>query len=604
METSHHGTANRLARMRIAATMSTMSRSTALALLGLLAIGGSGLTVALAQSQAPRPTKLHEDIRVPEDQQARTSARLGSGVPIIGPAPAARQNPTAIASQDKLLSKPDDANKPENGEPVHGRGGFGADRQTETRADYFTGADNELNYVEVFNPSIVPFKRMSSLDAVRADYSLVLRSAALADIPVGGKPTPGHDLFWGSIMVDLRPGFDVPIPSVSPDMRILSYEATPSTSLIFSKDAADNYFVRTDEAGTNGSYRVVFLTEASPAYFAPNPDGDLIVRNIPQDRTVKLPPDIQSVAQDVLDKMRLHKNMRVGDVLDKLVFYFRSFDAKSPPPNTGNVYLDLYNSQAGVCRHRSFAFMITANALGLPTRYVANEAHAWVEVWLPESNWMRIDLGGAASTLNVSNAEDKSMYRPRGDDPFPQPPSYEENYTRLEGDVKGLRDDQIEERQTPYEGSDGQEDGNGSFFGQDEDGTDIATDDSLLDEDGPLTGPGSDLPEEDDATRSSKIPTLTTVTASAGSGFRGESIDITASLVDLDGNGIGGMLLNIFFAPAGTGGNESFRVGRGVTDDLGNATVRVELPTDQEVKTYEVFVGFNGDKTYQSSVSE
>ncbi len=593
-----------LARTLFAATMNAMSRSKAIALLGLLAVGGSGLTVALAQSNPSRPTKLHEDIRVPNEQQARTSARLGMGVPIIGPEPAARQNPTAIASQEKLLSKPDDANKAENGEPVHGRSGFGADRQTEAHADYFTGADNELSYVEVFNPSIVPFKRMSSLDTVRADYTLVLRSAALADIPVGGKPTPGHDLFWGSVMVELRPGFDVPIPSVSPNMRILSYETTPSTSLIFSKDAADNYFVRTDEAGSKGSYRVIFLSEASPRYFAPSPAGGILVRNIPQDRVVALPSEVQKAADGVLDEMRLHKNMRVGEVLDKLVFYFRSFDAKSPPPNTGNVYLDLYNSQAGVCRHRSYAFMITANALGIPSRYVANEAHAWVEVWLPESDWMRIDLGGAASTLNVSNAEDKSMYRPRGEDPFPQPETYEENYTRLEGDVKGLRDDQIAERQAPYEGSGGQGEGNGSFFGQGEDGSDIDVEDLPNDDEGPLTGPGSNLPEEEDADRASKIPTFTNVLATASAGFRGETINVTASLLDSQGQGIGGMLINVFLAPAGMGGNDSFRVGRGVTDDAGLATIEVELPTDQEVKTYEVYTSFNGDKTYQSSVSE
>tara|TARA_R110002096_G_scaffold44526_13_gene120645 strand:+ start:268333 stop:270078 length:1746 start_codon:yes stop_codon:yes gene_type:complete len=581
-----------------------MSRSKALALFGLLAIGTSGLTVALAQSTSPRPTKLHEDIRVPEAQQARTSARLSSGVPIIGPEPGARQNPTAIASQDKLLSEPDDENKAANGEPVHGRKGFGADRQTETRADYFTGADNELHYVEVFNPSIVPFKRMTSLDSIRADYSLALQSTSQDDIRVGGEPTPGHDLFWGSVMVDLRPGFDVPIPSVSPDMRILSYESTPATSLIFSKDHADNYFVRTEEAGTNGEHRIVFLTEADPNYFAPKPLGNRLVRDIPQERVIQLPEEVQAVAKDVLDKMRLHKRMPIADVLDKLVFYFRSFDAKSPPPNTGNVYLDLYNSQAGVCRHRSFAFMITANAIGIPTRYVANEAHAWVEVWLPESQWMRIDLGGAASTLNVSNAEDKAMYRPRGEDPFPKPEAYEENYTRLEGDVKGLREDQIADRQAPYEGSGGWGEGNGSFFGQNEDGSDIDTDDTLYDEDGPLTGPGSDLPEEEDATRDSKIPTFTTVVTSAASGFRGESIDVTASLVDTQGHGIGGMLINVFLAPAGTGGNDSFRVGRGVTGDTGQATIRVELPTNKEVKTYEVFVSYNGDKEYQSSVSE
>lgn len=582
--------------------MGSMSRKASIATVGLFAVFcGSGLTVALAQREAPKVLKLHEDIVVPAAQRAKTSARLGSGVPIIGPKPGARQNPTAIASQDKLLSKPAAKNKAENGEPIHGKGDFGADRQTEARLDYFTGAENELHYIEVFNPSIVPFKRMSALDTVREDYTLVLNSAARSDVPVGGEPTPGRDLFWGSIMVDLKTSFDVSVPSVAPGMRILSYETTPKTSVIFSKDNADNFFVRTEEAGASGTYRVVFLAEASPAYFAPSPQRNLRIRDIPQDRIPPLPAAVKAAADGVLDEMRLHKGMRVGEVLDELTYYFRSFDAKSPPPNTGDIYLDLVKSQAGVCRHRSFAFMITANALGLPTRYVTNEAHAWVEVWLPDSNWMRVDLGGAASTLNVSNAADKTMYRPRGEDPFAKPEAYNENYTRLEGDVTGLRDEQIAERQAPYEGAGGAGGGNGSFFGQDEDGDDILGPEG---DDEPLTGPDSNLPIGADADRSNKTPTYPTVTATDAVGYRGETIEVSALLIAEDGTRLEGLVLNVFLAPAGNDGNGSFRVGRGITGEDGQANIEVELPTDEVLQTYEVFVSFNGNKTYQSSVSD
>ena len=580
-----------------------MSTSKALALLGLLAVAGSGLSIAVAQRSPSRPTMLHEDIKVPEAQLAKTSERLGRGVPIIGPKPEARQNPTAIASQDKLLPKPNAESEPSKGEPVLGKGGFGADRQTETRADYFTGADNELHYIEVFNPSIVPFKRMSALDAIREDYTLVTSSAALSDIAVGGEPTPGHDLFWGSVMVELRPGLDVPIPSVAPSMRVLSYETTPATSLIFSKDAADNFYLRTDETGAAGSYRVVFLSEAAPSYFAPTPPRNMRVREIPQDMVPKVPEEVGRVAAGVLDEMRLHRNMRVDEVLDKLVFYFRSFDAKSPPPNTGNVYLDLVKSQAGVCRHRSFAFMITANTLGIPTRYVSNEAHAWVEVWVPGSDWMRIDLGGAASTLNVSNASDKSMYRPRGEDPFAKPASYEENYTRLEGDVMGLRKDQIEERQTPYSGSGGAGEGNGSFFGEGDEDGDFSDEDLALDDDGPLTGPGSDLPVEADEERAGKIPTRARVTSAAAEGYRGENVMISAAITGADGTGLGGLRVDVFLAPAGNDGNDAVLVGRGVSGDDGQVTITVELPTKLATQNYEVFVSTPGNKSYQSSVS-
>src|SRR5262249_60940504 len=119
------------------------------------------------------------------------------------------------------------------------------------------------------------------------------------------------------------------------------------------------------------------------------------------------------------------------------------------PAPTGDVYLDLALSRRGVCRHRAFAFMITANAAGIPTRYVTNEAHAWAEVWVPESGWVRVDLGGAALELDVANASGKSMYRARGADPFPKPKPYANGYTRLRGAVDGLSSEQNAEATRP-----------------------------------------------------------------------------------------------------------------------------------------------------------
>ena len=70
--------------------------------------------------------------------------------------------------------------------------------------------------------------------------------------------------------------------------------------------------------------------------------------------------------------MSLDPSLELGSSFNKLVAYFRAFAAKDRPPNTGDIYRDLVDSQAGVCRHRSFAFMVTANALGLPTRGTTN----------------------------------------------------------------------------------------------------------------------------------------------------------------------------------------------------------------------------------------
>ena len=123
---------------------------------------------------------------------------------------------------------------------------------------------------------------------------------------------------------------------------------------------------------------------------------------------------------------------------NRLVGWARAFKAGTIDSPTSDTYRDLCDSKAGVCRHRAFAFMITANALGIPTRYVENEAHAFVEVWFPERSWQRIDLGGAALRMDVSGADNKTLHRPRADDPFTKPPEYKQNYTQLEGDIRGL----------------------------------------------------------------------------------------------------------------------------------------------------------------------
>ncbi|MCW5833974.1 MAG: hypothetical protein KIS78_16360 [Labilithrix sp.] len=64
-------------------------------------------------------------------------------------------------------------------------------------------------------------------------------------------------------------------------------------------------------------------------------------------------------------------------MVTKLVTYFRAFqDSEEPPTGRGDIYLDLALQQKGVCRHRSFAFLVTALYLGIPTRMISNEAHA------------------------------------------------------------------------------------------------------------------------------------------------------------------------------------------------------------------------------------
>ena len=119
----------------------------------------------------------------------------------------------------------------------------------------------------------------------------------------------------------------------------------------------------------------------------------------------------------------LSRTLSPAENTKKLVADFRSFAPSDDPPRaTGDVYLDLALSKKGVCRHRAFAFLVTALGMGIPARMVLNEAHAWVEVL--GRRWQRIDLGGAAAEIEEGIAQQGPSYEPPGD-PFAWPPGSE-----------------------------------------------------------------------------------------------------------------------------------------------------------------------------------
>lgn len=549
------------------------------------AVGAGALAYA---QRAPRP--LHEDLPDPGG---------GTGSPLVGSEPKAGQNPEGFASGDKLLPEPELAPK-ESGEGVYGRSGFSTDRQTESKPDTQTGTDGTLHYVSVFNPDVLPFKRMSSFDGVADDYTAVIRSRALTDLPVGGATDASRDRFWASLMIELRPGADVPIPSVAPDMRILSYEAQPPVRLVFSKDSADNFYVRSDESSASGQYRLVFLSDADAGYFAPRlPDREYTVGEVRAlaMREGLLPvmsAPVAKMAQRAVDDRGLSERTDLGDAFNKLVYYFRGFEAKELLNPGGDIFWNLYSNQAGVCRHRSSTFMITANQLGIPTRLVTNEAHAFVEVWFPERGWQRIDLGGAALRMEVENGEDKTIHRPRAEDPFAKPDEYDDGYTQLEGDIRGLRKDQLDEaRKEPGDGpASGEFDE--MFGGGSGDGAGDGTDDDTL-------GPG-DHPDGRPIDPSKLTPSVT-ITLADTVGYRGEPLRIEGR-VDGPRRGLEGIRVDALLSPAGTGGRAPVRVGRSVTASDGSFMIEAELPPDLDLARYELFVSSREDARHNAAISE
>ena len=572
-------------------------RTRFVALAATLVVGVAGL--AIAQQGTPRRPVLHEDFPSTEKAGPQTPMIGGQGSAAHG-APAS--NPAAFTAGDKVLPHPAMEAKPgegPKGEPVLGGGGFAADRETEMKSDYNTEADPTLHYASVFNPDVLPFKRMSALDGIGDDYTLRIAHGVISEIPVGGTTDKTRDRFWGSMLVELKPGQDVPLPSVAPDMRVLSYEIKPSVKLRFEKDGADNFYVRTDDARASGTYRLVFLSDADAGYFAPElPAHRMTPRQVaaatPPELRPVIPPAVQRQAMATLGHLGIDDGMELGVAFNKLVGYFRSFSAKPAPPQTGDVYRDLCDSQAGVCRHRAFAFMITADALGIPTRFVTNEAHAFVEVWFPERGWQRIDLGGAALKLEVTGADDKTLHRPRADDPFAKPDAYKNNYTQLEGDIKGLSQRQIADKhksldQSPPSGAfgPGGKGAGGSGAGEGE-----GTGDRIL--------PDPNLPA---AQIDPQKPTpRLLVTQSAASAYRGDLLHVEGR-VDVGGKGLPDHRVDIFIAPAGSGGARSKPLGNAVTGPDGSFRVDLQVPGTVELATYEIWLSSPDDATYNGALS-
>lgn len=376
---------------------------------------------------ADRPV-LHE--WVPDLQQAELSSLVTT---VAG-------RPSAILYDGELIVAPK-ASEPLDAEPAMsanlGRGEQAHEsgrRSSSFRPDRTTSLEGRLAYHKVFSPSIAPFKRVTSLDAVELDSDGV-------GVLVGGQDTPraitlgpaahddrARDRFWGSVVLDFSEGETVPLPSVSPESRILSFVTQPEIEVRVDKDRADNFYATRVDAGPS-RIRLVYLMDAPQDYFnasIPEVAADALALE-----ASRLPPSLRREAALFLKELGLDRSPSLPRALAVLTEHFRSFEESDEGvADSGSIYLDIVRSKKGICRHRAYGFTISALALGIPTRFVHNEIHAWVEVKLVTVGWMRIDLGGAVAGVDATGS-DGPRYRPRFDDPLPRPPAYERALGRL-----------------------------------------------------------------------------------------------------------------------------------------------------------------------------
>ncbi|MDB4990011.1 MAG: hypothetical protein JWN04_5189, partial [Myxococcaceae bacterium] len=303
-----------------------------------------------------------------------------------------------------------------------GDGAFGdppGRRSPAFRPDRITELEGTLGYYEVFTPGITPFKRVSALDGVALldnvpvlgvvdPRRVTVTVEGLTAVPADTRP---RDRFWGSVVLDFSEGSVVPLPSVSPESRILELRTEPEIQLHIERDGADNFFAVALGATPPKQVRVTYVIDAPRSFFGtplPSTPTDALAS-----RVHPLPESVQTSALTFARELGITRGMPVDVALRTLVDHFRSFEeSKQPPRDTGNIFLDLARGRRGVCRHRVYGFVITAQALGIPTRFVQNEAHAWAELELPVLGWLRLDLGGAARGLEAHASGIRPAFQP------------------------------------------------------------------------------------------------------------------------------------------------------------------------------------------------
>jgi hypothetical protein len=328
--------------------------------------------------------------------------------------------PAAIQTPSGLAIAPDPRGAP-GADHVYGGATTDDGPDSTYEPDRDTRRPNVENYDDPFSPATAPFKRLRAYDWVEADYSLRVRDKSLQKLSAGGTLGAGDEPFYGDLSVDLLPGQPVRIPTIGPGARVLRSHANPEIPFEVVRDGADNWFVR-------GTVRtrirlVMELAIARDTFGREFADVDWSVLDaLEASKVAAVGPRPQGVARvheaalaEVEQAVGISRGMRPREVMRKMVDYFRGFSPSDQiPSGRGDIYLDLSLSRKGVCRHRAFAFLVTALGMGIPTRMVVNEAHAWVEVF-DSRIWHRVDLGGAAANLDNEPDPSKPAYVPPPD---------------------------------------------------------------------------------------------------------------------------------------------------------------------------------------------
>lgn len=337
--------------------------------------------------------------------------------------------PAALATPRGPVRAPSAQRDPFSAKASYGGSATPSSPDATYRIDRNTKRPDVVSYDEPFSPSIAPFKRLYASDSVSPSLELRVAEQALSTLSIGGGLAPSEDAFYADMFVDLVAGTAVRIPSVGPSARVLVANTEPKVSISIVTDGAENWFVQAKE-----SRRVRLLMQlAVDRNVFGSAFGD-VPWEVLRLRAPAFPAALRDEVRATASLLGVRAEETPKQVLARMVAYFRGFAPSNEPLQAGSsleLYRELTRSRHGVCRHRAYAFVVTALGLGIPARFIRNEAHAWVEVF-DTRMWHRIDLGGAAGQLDFDQEGQVATYAPPPD-PYLWPEGSQSGQSMLSG---------------------------------------------------------------------------------------------------------------------------------------------------------------------------
>ena len=225
-------------------------------------------------------------------------------------------------------------------------------------------------------------------------------------------------------------------------------------------------------------------------------------------------------------------------------------------------------------------------ALGIPARYVENELHVFVEVFVPHAGWRRINLGGALVDEEVAGADGKVPYQPKGADPFPRPPAFTQG-----NDAEPPLPKALAEAAAAGHGASASSHGGGGGHGGAAGGRSARVDLDQLDRQPAPGTPGAR------ATPAS-VPTTVTVSVAARDAFRGDRLQVSGTVAADDGKP-SGLPVEIYLD--GPGG--ALKVGDATAGAGGVWRTTIEVPRDLPLGDHRVVARTPGDADHEPSRS-